>query len=188
MKCLRLRDAIRNWSTVPTTKSASNAFLLPWSHGCIYTPKPSSSSSINDFPRIICCWYSLLNSAPPCAKRIALTVSSDILKAHSYNRSYRPFAVACVGIPKNTPLQWHFDAITSAAPRAASVFPTPIWASSMNIPGSFVSSTAFKTASWTSFGRNPNLAWKICLLMLHTSGCHTWGRCNLAQPLAILSP
>ena len=72
--------------------------------------------------------------------------------------------------------------MTSAAPNAASVLPIPICASSINIPGVLVSLTAFITASWTAFGSNPNLSWKICLLILHTSECHSSGNCNRFHP------
>ena len=52
-------------------------------------------------------------------------------------------AVAWVGNPKNKPALPVLAANTSAAANAASVFPTPICASKIRMPGCIASSAAF---------------------------------------------
>ena len=68
------------------------------------------------------------------------TVSScACFLAHGINRSTIPFAVACVGSPKKIPPASVRFANSCAPASAASVFPIPIGASKIKMPGFCVS-------------------------------------------------
>ena len=87
-------------------------------------------------------------------------MSWDWAFPHASRRSNRPLAVACVGRPKKRPPAWKRSARISAAASAASVFPTPICASRIQIPAAETSRVQSIIARWTALGANPNRARK----------------------------
>ena len=151
-----------SWSTVPMTKQASSACLLPRNHWCTCTrcsfvsesSQSSSTGTVCSCKRI----YSSFSSAMPWASRMHFSSLSGWLSAHCTSRPKIPFAVACVGKPKKIPPAPNRAARISAAASAASVLPTPIWASKIKIPGALTLLAASTAAACTALGGNPKRA------------------------------